>query len=284
MAKSLTVLFLAESFREIIGWPYVSPGSDDKNGIDCSGAFVRAYKAAGLSIYHGSNRIERSYCHDCFDISGNTNRLEPGMAVFKYREPGEEYYKLPDSYQPGGKNYDGDIRDYYHIGLVESVSPLKIIHATTPNAKRDTSIGKWRRAGYLDAVKDYGSKAPADNDPNNEGGTQMALYDAKVLGDGWLNLRSAPRKGGTDIGDIPQGSYVQVLEETNDEWSKVFYEGQSGYVMREYLERIEDKEEVSEEEFEPAGGGKVCVVFYFDNEEEANVFRKACRNGKVEKR
>lgn len=278
---AITVSFLIDRFKEIIGWPYVSPGSDDKNGIDCSGAFVRAYKAAGLSIYHGSNRIERVYCHDCFDLNGNQSRLEPGMAVFKYRDPGEEYYKLPDSYQPGGKHYDGDLRDYYHIGLVESVNPLKIIHATTPNAKRDTSLGKWRRAGYLDAVTNYG--IPINDTPfTNEGGSDMALYDARVIGEGWLNLRNAPRKGGTDIGDIPSGSIVQVLEETNDEWAKVFYEGQSGYVVREYLMRIEEANEEPEEEYQPAGDGKVCVAFYFDSEEEASAFRKICRSGKVE--
>lgn len=280
---ALTVAFLIERFQEIIGWPYESPGSDGENGIDCSGAFVRAYKAAGLSIYHGSNRIERVYCHDCFDPNGSPNKLKPGMAVFKYREPGDAYYALPSSYQPGGKHYDGDLRDYYHIGIVESVNPLKIIHATTPNAKRDTSLGKWRRAGYLDAVTDYGT--PNNDTPSaNEGGIGMALYDAKVIGEGWLNLRSAPRKGGTDIGDIPSGSLVQVLEETNAEWAKVFYDGQSGYVMRNYLIRIEEPEEEPEEEYQPAGDGKVCVVFYFDTEDEAELFRKICRSGKVERR
>lgn len=280
---ALTVSFLIERFREIIGWPYVSPGSNDKIGIDCSGAFVRAYRLAGLSIYHGSNRIERTYCHDCFDLNGKISKLEPGMAVFKYREPGEAYYALPDSYQPGGEHYDGDLRDYYHIGFVESVNPLKVIHATPPNAKRDTSLGKWRRAGYLDAVTDYG--ATTNEQPStNEGGSEMALYDAKVIGEGWLNLRSAPRKGGTDIGDIPSGNLVQVLEETNDEWAKVFYNGKSGYVMREFLMRIEESAEEPEEEYQPAGDGKVCVAFYFDSEEEASMFRKICRSGKVEKR
>ena len=57
MAEQLTAAFLIRKFNEIIGWPYVSPGTNDENGIDCSGAFVRAYRAAGKNIYHGSNRI-----------------------------------------------------------------------------------------------------------------------------------------------------------------------------------------------------------------------------------
>ena len=61
MAEQLTAAFLIRKFNEIIGWPYASPGTNDENGIDCSGAFVRAYRAAGKNIYHGSNRIERVF-------------------------------------------------------------------------------------------------------------------------------------------------------------------------------------------------------------------------------
>ncbi len=57
----MTVDYMKKRFAEIVGWPYVSPGTNDRNGIDCSGAFVRAYKMAGKSIYHGSNRIERVF-------------------------------------------------------------------------------------------------------------------------------------------------------------------------------------------------------------------------------
>ena len=85
MAEQLTAAFLIRKFNEIIGWPYASPGTNDENGIDCSGAFVRAYRAAGKNIYHGSNRIERVYCQDCFDLHGSDSGLKEGMAIFKYR-------------------------------------------------------------------------------------------------------------------------------------------------------------------------------------------------------
>ena len=49
-------------FEDMVGWPYASPGTGDERGIDCSGAFVRAYRLQGKSLYHGSNRMAREAC------------------------------------------------------------------------------------------------------------------------------------------------------------------------------------------------------------------------------
>lgn len=277
--SKLTVQQIVAYFEQMLGWPYESPGSNDENGIDCSGAFVWAYRQAGLSIYHGSNRIERVYCNDCIDLNGSANRLKPGMAVFKYREPGEPYYALGEQYQEGGKYYNGDLRDYYHIGLVESVNPLKIIHATPPVVKRDSKLGKWRRAGFLDAVSGY----IKNNESSTGGGNSMAvLYDAKVNTDngGSLNFRSAPRTGGTRIAEIPNGTLVQVLEETNDEWSKIYYSGREGYVVSRYLKKIDRND--GNGDVETPESGSYCVCFYFDTEEEATSFKNVCAKGRVE--
>ena len=35
---------LVEVFYTMLGWPYASPGTNGPEGIDCSGAFVYAYK------------------------------------------------------------------------------------------------------------------------------------------------------------------------------------------------------------------------------------------------
>ena len=55
---------LIESVEECLGWPYVSPGTNDSRGIDCSGLFVKAYRDQGASIYHGSDTIYRKYCSE----------------------------------------------------------------------------------------------------------------------------------------------------------------------------------------------------------------------------
>ena len=66
---------------------------------DCSGAFVRAYRAYDLSIYHGSNRIAREYVIELLPPSC----AKPGMAAFKCYKPGDKYYSLPSEYKPSGK-------------------------------------------------------------------------------------------------------------------------------------------------------------------------------------
>ena len=63
-------------------------------------------------------------------------------------------------YKPGGRYYDPNLPyDYYHIGLVVSVRPLKIINATPPAVRIDTDLSRWYCAGELNAV-DYAADEP----------------------------------------------------------------------------------------------------------------------------
>jgi len=62
------------------------------------------------------------------------------------------------------------------------------------------------------------------------------LYQAKVKStDTKLNMREEPNKNSSRILQIPPQGFVDVIEETNAEWSKVIYTGRTGYVMSQYL-------------------------------------------------
>ena len=128
---------LIADFEDCIGWPYASPGSNDARGIDCSGMFVRAYRLQGESIYHGSNTIWRKHLSDKGRIA-SADDLLPGMAVFKWKE------------QTPAK-FSDDEGDFCHIGLVTSVNPLRIVHASTEGmqVKADSKLGKWKYWGVL---------------------------------------------------------------------------------------------------------------------------------------
>lgn len=69
------------------------------------------------------------------------------------------------------------------------------------------------------------------------------LYSAtpnELVNDGsWLNLRAKPSVTSTRLAKIPKGAYVDVLEETNDKWVKVDYNGTEGYCYRKYLSKNE---------------------------------------------
>lgn len=217
---------LIQSFEEIIGWTYESPGSNDQNGIDCSGAFVRAYRAQGASIYHGSNTIYREYCGAVRRIGGVSD-LMIGVAVFKHRTDGGE----PSKYQSDG------IGNMYHIGLVTSVNPLRIVHATTPVAKVDTAIGNWSHYGFLDAVS-YGD--------SQDGGEDLGQATVIAPSGSTVNMRAAKKTNGALVVRVPVGASV-TAGATDGEWTSVQYLGYSGYMMSRFLEAIDnDADDTSE--------------------------------------
>ncbi len=141
---------LAASAEACLGWPYASPGSCDSRGIDCSGLLVKAFRDQGGSIYHGSNTIYRSHCAEKGRLTADT-RLLPGMAVFKWNP------NTPDKFQDG-------LGDFQHVGLVTSVNPLRIVHASSAAGcvTVDTARGSWQYWGWLRAVK---KPEPADPPP-----------------------------------------------------------------------------------------------------------------------
>ena len=159
---------LIESVEECLGWPYVSPGTNDSRGIDCSGLFVKAYRDQGTSIYHGSNTIYRKYCSEKGMLISVT-QLQPGMAVFKWNP------NTPAKFADGQG-------DFQHIGLVCSVNPLRIVHASSAAGcvTTDTKLGKRAFWGLLKDV----AKDAAPTTPEKGGETLSSFACASVIGTG----------------------------------------------------------------------------------------------------
>ena len=127
--------------------------------------------------------------------------LRRGEAVFKARKPKEAKYALPKRYQSGA-----DKRDYYHVGVVVSASPLEIVHCTGPGIVRDHALGKWRYAGWLRRVTgEAGEQAPmvcqaVVATPNGEAACEADEEMRPILGN---PLRGAG--GGTGDRDWERG-------------------------------------------------------------------------------
>lgn len=249
---------LIKSFEEIVGWPYVSPGSNDQNGIDCSGAFVRAYMLQGASIYHGSNTIFRKHCSQTGVIDG-VGSLEVGMAVFKRRDDSKE----PDKYKGDGHG------NLYHIGLVVSVSPLRIIHATEPVAKVDTKLNQdkdndWRYWGKLSDII-YGTTATF-----TEGGENKLAFDVTVTANS-LNMRKTA--GGEYMLKIPNGTRLTVLNEVSKDgksYGQVSYGANVGWIELSFTARVD-----SDSNSIPSVPGTSDVVTVLLPREAANIIREA---------
>lgn len=217
----IPVQSLIEVFRGIVGWPYASPGVNGPKGIDCSGAFVYAYRQFGQRIYHGSNRIIRVYCRDVQPVNG-TEGLRPGMAIFRSRR---DTSRMKAEYRPGGRYYNPALpEDFYHMGLIASVSPLQIINATSPKARVDTSLRRWTHAGYLKAV-DYES-----------GDAPTAVVTAESGSS--VNLRKAPNRQSPILARVPLGQTVTLLACDDEAWHKIRWQNKTGYMMKEFLKTL----------------------------------------------
>ena len=205
-------------------WKYTA-GAAETGNVDCSGAFVWSYRQRGQHIYHGSNRIARTEIVELLPISA----AEPGMAAFKTREPSDSRYALPSGYKFGGKYYNGDLRDFYHIGLVgEDGNVLNAQSSATGFVS--SPIKTWSCVARLKKI-DYGDD---EKMPEN---TEV-LYAGTVFADSGstVNLRKSASKSSAPIERVKIGATVNVLEDAG-EWLKVETETHQGYMMARFVRR-----------------------------------------------
>ena len=118
-------------------------GDDDY--CDCIGLIIGACERNGIEWtgIHGTNWWARHYTRNLEQFS-SARELRQGDLVFKARSPGHRRYDLPSRY-----NKHPDRLDYYHVGVVQSVRPLRIIHCTTPGIRIDSRRGSWSHHGQL---------------------------------------------------------------------------------------------------------------------------------------
>lgn len=224
-------VFVAKTEEIAAEEPRYKQGGDGNAGYcDCIGLIIGAIRRAGGQWrgLHGSNYAARREMDTLKPISGSAE-LVPGEVVFKAYDPGQGGYNLPDRYEKGGEYYNGDLKDYYHVGIVTSVYPLRIRHMTSPRSKVDTSIGKWGYHGKLKKVSDWDEK-------EKEGGKMG--YKAKVTG-GSLNMRKEKSTVSERLAKIPDGTVLEIGE-NDGTWCSTSYNGLEGYVMARYLVTVEE--------------------------------------------
>lgn len=220
-------------FRRMLDehWAYVW-GKADEGTVDCSGAFVWAYRQAGASVYHGSNRMARVETPQLLPIG----QARPGLIAYKARDPTETGYALPDAYKPGGKQYNGDLRDYYHVGLIDEDTRY-VLNARSPadGFVRSPITQGWSVVGYGKQI-DYG------DDKGDETMAQTATVTA--TSGSTVNLRAKPAANGALVERVPVGATVTVVSKA-DGWAAVDYQGRKGYMMAQFLAMGGEDEDVS---------------------------------------
>lgn len=222
---------------------------------DCIGLTIGAIRRAGgaWTGTHGSNYAARYEIADLHRVSAD--ELYPGMQLLKARDKGDSRWKLPSRYAG-----HADQRDYYHAGVVCSVSPLCIVHSTgtglPSSIKRDSKLGAWLYGGRLKKV-DYGASgvavdaavtvevvgaadAPVGADvpvAAVEIAAAVTVATVWTQNGGKLKLRAKPTKACRLWWEIPYGAEVEVLETDTGSagWWKVRYGKKVGYCWQLYL-------------------------------------------------
>ena len=201
-------------------------GHHEEGCVDCSGAFVYAFSQFGISYPNGSNAIARKY------IVGKMlpiSQAKPGMAAFKVHPPGEKGFDLPDKYKINGSAYNGDLNDYYHIGLVDT-DPQYVLNAKGTNygfcRDRLTESNGWDYVAELKHV-DYGEES-------GERVEARVVLPAGATGN-TVNMRKSASKNADIVYKVPVGAEIDVISDQG-QWCEIDYDGRIGYMMSNYLE------------------------------------------------
>ncbi len=202
--------------------PTYELSADGSNGkCDCIGLIIGAIRRSGgkWEGIHGTNYTARNAV-DYISRFSSADELNVGELVFKSREPGENGYDLPDRYEKSP-----DQRDYYHVGVVTSVSPLVITHCTSPGGiKEDTKLGAWKYRAWCSKVE----QKEVD---------LFMPYTAIVTAPSGktVNMRERPDLSAPLVKQVEIGEMVTVSDAVV-EWSKVTYGSYAGYIMTKYLD------------------------------------------------
>ena len=214
---------------------YRQPGDGSDGTCDCVGLVIGAFRRSGIkwSGIHGSNWFARK------EISGLTriksqDELKVGDAVFQVFEPGQAGYALPARYKKGGQYYNGDVRDYMHIGIVTSINPFGITHMWKPSVKTDTSIGKyWVYKGWL---KKLGNEPTIELPPLTPQVNCKARVTAKS--GRYVKMRKEPSTRCRYYEEVPIGAIV-TIEEPGEEWARISYgKYHNYYMMAQFLDIV----------------------------------------------
>lgn len=257
--SKISVASLIADFRRMLAerWAY---GEKTKTGqVDCSGAFVWSYQQHGRSIYHGSNRMARVEVEELIPIGQAT--VVPGMAAFKRRAPGAPGYDLPSSYKQGGDHYNGDLGDYYHVGLVdEDTSRVLNAQSTSTGFVASPISQNWTHVAHLKQV-DYGSEA---TDPVEVTSSATAVIVA--TSGQTVNLRKTASKSAALVERIPIGQTVNLRGPECDGWYPIRWGKREGWVMAEFIDVSKSAATVPDTE---PGSSSWAVTFFGLTHEQA---------------
>jgi hypothetical protein len=215
---------------------YKQPGDGSDGTCDCIGLIIGAIRRMGLKWtgIHGSNWAARKEIVELKKIS-NANDLQLGDIVFKAYEPGDPRNKLPARYKKGGQYYNGDLKDYYHVGVVTQVNPLRITHMTSPTVKVDTNLGKWSYYGISKILNNVAPE-PEPTPVPSTGSIAVVVADNGFP----VKMRQYPSTSCATWVKLPVGTRVEIIS-PGEQWAQINAFSRKGwYMMAKFLDVVGD--------------------------------------------
>ena len=239
---------------------YKQPG-DGSNGVcDCIGLIIGALRRMGIAWngIHGSNYAARYQTVDLKYIE-RESQLELGDAIYKACNPNgvvkkacnagtkTQKYDLPSRYKKGGTMFNGDLLDYYHVGVVTSVSPIRVTHMTSPHMKVDTNLnGGWNYHGKVKPLVNASKNGSGTDEPVETVPTTTPVpsegSQAIVVSDNGLpvKMREYPSTNCRTWINVIVGTEVTIVE-PGETWAKINGCGRKGwYMMAKFLDIVGD--------------------------------------------
>ena len=234
---------LARAGCKYLGTPY--------SKLDCQAFVEKALSDCGCSInLPGSNAWYRrmTWVGTPEDCKKKYGYIPPGAFLYIWKNDGGEVQR---GYHDGKGNAS-------HIGIYTGMTGAEMvniaiadgdtktdktdfgdgaIHSSSTREKVCTSnfagkaiSGGWNRVGLDETIISYFGDE-----------SMQVTYQARVVG-GKLNFRKQPDTNADSYGRIPDGTVVTVVEDLGG-WSKIQYDGKTGYVVSQYLEEITQGQE-----------------------------------------
>ena len=208
---------------------YRTRGDGSDGTCDCIGLIMGAL--GGKFDMHSTNWFCRYQLAIEPQPITDEEELQLGDLVLKARGETNPRYDLHERYKPGGRYYtNGDLLDYYHVGVVTGTEPLVITHCTEigliNGIAKDHTLEGWTHIGMVDDMEYEGQwDEPAP------------VHDIAIVysEDGNpVRMRKAPTTASETIVKVPKGAQVEVVENAEG-WSTILWNGKRGYMMSEFL-------------------------------------------------
>jgi len=223
-------LILSFAGDKYLGTPYKE--------MDCQKFVEKCMQACGFyKDLAGSN----AWYRECYR-NGWTGT--PEECVRKYGEVPKGALLFILEFDGGEKKkgyYDGlgnashmGIKTGRNDGAIHSSSSRGCV-ATSKFKDKTIPNGGWNRVGLLNYFN-YGSKQdePDEDPPDEKEGSKMVDVIIKSENGGIVFLRPEPNKKVNYLAKIPSGSKAKMVG-GKEGWSKIEYNGQTGWVMSEFV-------------------------------------------------